>query len=321
LNATVTLSARRCFLPRLAFHRLKAKATLAKGRLRVSRATAIAGGGGMTMSVDLRNAGKTGFDLTTHLRLTELDAGRVQDDLGVVRRVEGRLDVDVRIAGRGRSIAEIMGTSNGHFSIIMGKGTLNSSLFRTFGGGMHSGLTRLFTPGDADTTDITCMVAHFKVTDGLASTTALVMDTPQVMAAGEGTIDLKTEALAMDVTPVPKEGLGASGLGRITLSFSELAKPLEVGGTLAAPTLSVNATDTALTIGKAIGGFTLFGPFGLAAALVGASAGDDNPCVAAVRKAREGRVPVSRKKPVPKKKADEGVLDSFGKTLKKWFGQ
>ncbi|MFH1984531.1 MAG: AsmA family protein [Pseudomonadota bacterium] len=321
IDATVSLSAKRCFLPRLALTRLSATAALKKGRLTLAPVTAVTGGGTLSLTADLRHTGRS-LSLSTHVSIRDMNAGQVQEDLGLPRRLEGKMDVDVRLDGRGRSVADIMGSATGHVSVIMGKGKLNNSLFSRFGGSMQDGLTRLFTPDNRDTTDITCMVAHFAVKDGLADATALVMDTPHLAAAGEGSINLKTEALNMDVTPVLKEGLGASGIGRITMSFTELAKPLELGGTLADPTIEVNATDTAITIGKAIGGFTLFGPFGLAAALVGTSGGDDNPCVAAIRTAKAGRQVKPPKKTAPPKKKDSksGLMESIGKKLKSWFG-
>lgn len=321
IDASVSLNAGQVFLPRLAFKRLSAKVVLKNGHLSLTPVTAVTGGGTLSLTADLRQTGRS-VALSTHINIRDMDAGQVQEDLGLPRRMEGKLDVDVRLNGHGRSVADVMGSSTGHVSIIMGKGQFNSSLFSGFGGGMKAGLTRLFMPDDQDTTDITCMVAHFDVKDGLADASVLVLDTPLLAAAGEGSINLKTEALNMDVTPVPKEGLGASGIGRITLSFSELAKPLELGGTLAEPTLEVNATDTAITIGKAIGGFTLFGPFGLVAALVGTSGGDDNPCVAAIGKARLGRKAKPHLKTAsPKKKAPEsGIMEGIGKKFKEWFG-
>ena len=51
-----------------------------------------------------------------------------------------------------------------------------------------------------------------------------------------------------------------------------------MGGTLANPTIAVNPGGTLLTIGKAIGGMALPGPFGLAVALASGKLGDKDPC-------------------------------------------
>ncbi len=88
--------------------------------------------------------------------------------------------------------------------------------------------------------------------------------------------------------PSPKKGVGISGVGKLSLSLAELAKPFKLGGTLANPSLAIDTTQTVITLGKAVGGVTLFGPVGIAAALAGGRSGDKNPCFAAIEAARQG---------------------------------
>jgi hypothetical protein len=107
-----------------------------------------------------------------------------------------------------------------------------------------------------------------------------------------------------------------------------LSKPFKLGGTLASPSLAIDPTETAITLGKAFGAGALFGPAGVAGALVGGSSGDKNPCLTAIEAARKGVRTSEVEKPEKGKGTSgqategtrEGVKD-IGKELKKLFGK
>ena len=119
---------------------------------------------------------------------------------------------------------------------------------------------------------------------------------------------------------VPKEGIGTRVTGKLNVSLSELTRPFKLGGTLAHPSLAVDPTQTAIAVGKAIGGTMLFGPVGIAAALVGSSSGDENSCLAAIEAANKG---VRAKKGLVGDVVGgaEDILKGAGKELKKLFGK
>lgn len=171
-----------------------------------------------------------------------------------------------------------------------------------------------------DTTKVNCFVCRFDVNDGLADSTALVIDTDQMSVIGDGTVNLGTEKLNVGIKPSPKEGVGGVGL-----SLTELARPFRLGGTLARPSLEIDPTGTALIIGKGAGGVALFGPLGIAAALLSTSPTDENPCLTAIEAAEKG-VKVSRPSAVEKTgkgvgKGAEGATKGAGGLLKKLFGK
>jgi hypothetical protein len=125
-----------------------------------------------------------------------------------------------------------------------------------------------------------------------------VLDTPALRAIGKGDINLKSEKLNIALNPIPKKGVGANGVGKLHLSLGSLTKPFKLGGTLANPSLAIDAKRAALTIGKAFGGFALFGPFGLAALLIDGDASEKDVCKTAVTLAR-------RKQTLPKKSSPQ----------------
>jgi hypothetical protein len=218
----------------------------------------------------------------------------------------------------------MMGRLDGRTSFVMGKGIVENKYIDLLGGDLSSTLFGLLDPHrkTLDDAEINCLVSRFDIKNGLATNTAFVFDTPNISVVGDGRIDLKTEKLNMVFKPSPKEGLGAKGLGKVSLSLGQLARPLKLGGTLADPSLAIDPKETAITLGKAVGGVVLFGPVGILAALANAGPGDENVCLAAIETARSG---VRVKRDTPKdivEKTAEGVKDTFesvGKTLKKLF--
>lgn len=134
--------------------------------------------------------------------------------------------------------------------------------------------------------------AEIEFARGIALCRGLLLDTERTTIAGEGTIDLATEKIDIAMDPSPKGGIGFKGLGGLSLSLGELGNPFKLGGTLAAPRVALDSAGTILTLGKILGGFTLAGPFGLAAAFADFSSGEQNPCLKAIeeRKAKAGGV-------------------------------
>ena len=94
-----------------------------------------------------------------------------------------------------------------------------------------------------------------------------------------------------------------------------------MGGTLARPRLTIDPTQTAIALGKTLGSITLFGPAGIAAALVGRTSDDETSCAAASA-ARKG-VKVEKGKGITgevQEKAGE-TIKGIHEKLKNLFGK
>jgi hypothetical protein len=231
--------------------------------------------------------------------------------------------VDVSLKGQGKSIAALMAGLNGNTRIVVSNSRINNKYINLLGGDLTSGVYRLVNPlkEKTDYTKINCFVSIFDIKDGLADSTALVLSTESMNVVGEGRIDLKTEGLDFSLKPVPKEGVAG-----VSLNLGELAKPFKLGGTLAKPSLGIDPTQTAIAIGKAVGGVVLFGPVGIAAALVSKKSNDKNPCLTAIEKAQKGIKTAKEKPPEAKKTVTQTIdgakenIKSFEKKLKGLFG-
>ncbi len=320
-DAELKLRAGQVLLPRLALNDLNIDMTVKNGRLTVKPVKATIGGGTMDGSLELKPRGKAA-EVATEVNINQLDLGRMLKELKVTEELEGSVDVDIDVRGSGGSVAEVMAGLNGKTSVVMGKGMIDNKYLGLLGKDFTSSVFRLINPGadEKDQTEINCMVVRLDITDGMARTTVLVLDTAKMSVIGKGTINLKTEGLDLSLKPVPKKELIPVGL-----NLGELAKPFKLGGTLANPSLKVDPAQTAIAIGKAIGGMTLFGPVGIASALVSREAGEENPCLSAIETAKKGtRAPEEEKPEGAVDKTTEDLkkgLEDVGEGLKKLFGK
>jgi uncharacterized protein involved in outer membrane biogenesis len=288
VDAQIMIKTKRFLMPRLALRDLSAQIFLKGGRLRVREVRSHIGGGTLRGSLDLR-VKRRGTAVATVLRIDNSDLGRMLKDLKLSHILEGKVDMDVNIRSYGRSVAALMAGLTGKITLVMENGRMNNSYIDMLGADVGSSLGKLLDSSpEKDYTELNCFVCRFDIKQGLADSTVLVVDTKATSLIGDGEIDLKTEKLDLALRSYPKRGVGISGLGKLSLSIGEFAKPLKLGGTLRNPAFVMDPAQTIITVGKAFGGMLLLGPLGLGAALVSGRVGSDNPCPAAIEVAKKG---------------------------------
>jgi uncharacterized protein involved in outer membrane biogenesis len=267
--------------------RFNTRVALDNGNLSARPFQCVLSGGNVNGTFTLRTQEREPSFLC-NLKIGQLEVASLLKDLETKGVLEGKLDGEIELNGKGRSIAEWMAGLNGRTLLVMGKGRLQDKYLDILGTDLARSILRLISPfrkGD-DFTPLNCLVNGFEVKEGLAVCTALVLDTPQISLAGAGDVDLKTEKLNLSIHPSPKEGVGV-GAEKVSLSLGELTKPFKLGGTLAHPSLVIDTTQALTTVGKAVGGVALLGPAGILTALANASPGDANACLAAIESAKK----------------------------------
>jgi AsmA family protein len=331
VDANAKIQVTQLLLPRLALNNLSADLNLKDSHLSVRPLKAAVGGGSLEGHIDLQAQGKTGI-LTAVLKVDQLDVGRMLKELQIREAVEGRLDADMNITGRGSSVAGLMGGLDGKTVMVMKNGKVDSKYIDLLGGGLGSNIFGLlgFARQESQSVALNCFVSGFNIKDGLADTTALVIDTDRVSVVGDGQINLKDERLNIALVPSPKQGVGTSATGKITAGLGEFAKAFRLVGTLAKPALGIDTTQAALTAGKMAAGFAAFGPAGLTSALVGGTGGTqsgENLCSAALEAAKKGtkmsgggKTEQKGTEPAPTQDLQQGIKD-LRKQLKKFFSQ
>lgn len=322
VDADFRLQTGEILTPRLALSNTTLSLALADGTLDVQSFKTNLGGGTLDAHVNVSPRGKA-LELRMVLKAKGLDLARVTKEFEASEKIDGHLDLDVDIEGKGASVADLMSSLNGKTILVLGNSRIHNKYIDLLGADVSATAFRLLNPLSKKTeyTEINCFVSGLDIRNGLAQTTSLVLDTDHMSVVGEGTINLKTERLDIALKPSPKEGTGLSGLGKVSINVGELAKALKLSGTLAKPSLAIDPTQSAIAFGKAAGGMALFGPAGIAASLAGGSSDQGNRCLLAIEAAKKGVKP--SEKSLVEKTAESGksAVTGAGEKVKKLFGR
>jgi uncharacterized protein involved in outer membrane biogenesis len=189
----------------------------------------------------------------------------------------GRAEYALDLRGTGRSLRAIMASANGSHSLIVRGGTVDNRFFEIIGADLVRWLAHMV--GGAERPRLNCVVSRFDIRDGLATAHVLMFDTSQITAAGEGTINLGTEALALRLQPRPRNA-----------SLLSFAVPLEIGGTLARPTFLPQSVGGIGRSAAGVGTGIVRSPITAIMSIANIGRGRDGPCAAATALA-QGQAP------------------------------
>lgn len=192
----------------------------------------------------------------------------------------GSTKINVQLKGSGNSVSEIMAGLNGETVVDIGEAVLADGTLNLIGGDILDSLLGTLAPTEdkAPTAALECAVVRFDVKDGLAlANKGIALKTHKTVMVGSGEINLKTEAISLQISSHARGGAGVDA--------GDLTRAVGLGGTLAhpKPVLDLMGTSkTGATIGAAV--MTL-GTSYLVQKLVESAIEDKNPCLTALGKA------------------------------------
>lgn len=235
-------------------------------------------------------------ELHLALNLADVDLVAIKPLFDLSEIVNGPLDLDINLTGRGGSAHDIAASLKGRIDMVIGAGTIPNEYVDL----IAADLLRFIVPGSGqqDGARLNCFVARFAVKDGVAVNKALLFDTALTTTAGKGQIDLGREVVDLTIVPRPKD----------PVLFS-LAIPVLVDGPLLDLSYSLKKEEALLGLAGAVLGTVLLGPFGVLIPLVSAGTGDENPCVSALEKPVENAAQPVKQAPATAEDAVEDILD------------
>ncbi len=184
--------------------------------------------------------------------------------IGTQNIAQGYLGGTAELAGSGKSLQQMLAAANGNFGIGMEGGQLSQLLIEMIGLDIAESVGYLLA-GDKPV-PIHCVIADFKVSDGLLTPRAFVIDTDDTIVTGTGSINLKDESLRLELKPAPKD-----------FSPLSLRVPLEIQGTLKHPDVRVKRTGL-LARGAAAAALALLFPPAAILAFIEPGLGKDSQC-------------------------------------------
>ena len=149
--------------------------------------------------------------------------------------IEGSLGLRVSLTGHGKSLHEFAAGADGTVKATLPSGTVRDSLAELTGIDVR-GLGLLLTENKKEV-PVRCGVASFEAHDGTLTAQNLILDTEPVLIAGEGSVHLDTETLDLVLRGYPK-----------SVRFLQLRSPILIRGTLAHPSVGIEAHDSKLVL-------------------------------------------------------------------------
>ncbi len=151
----------------------------------------------------------------------------------------GTLGGRARIAGAGRSVADLLGRADGEVAFGMAGGHLSALLVDL--SGLRLGNALLSALGLPNRTEIGCFVADFSLRQGLLTARNLLLDTSNALVTGTGTVDLSRDALALSLRTEAKR-----------FTVGALPTAIQVGGTFENATVRPEPLELGLRGGIAV---------------------------------------------------------------------
>jgi AsmA protein len=210
------------------------------------------------------NGNKDPMDSSITMRVDKMQLAKLFPTVQEAQASLGNLGGAIDLKGKGTSVKDMLGTSNGKIALYMDGGRISRTLMEMAALDLWQ-IARLKLKGDQSTVEIRCAIADLDVKDGMANINALIIDTGVVNIQAGGWVNLKTEEINLKVEPKPKDK-----------SIASLNSPLYVRGTFSQPRVSLDASVMAKGIGAIVMG--VLNPLLAVVPLINEGPGKDSPC-------------------------------------------
>jgi len=168
---------------------------LNEGALTVNPLSFRSGGGGLSGYFELRpNQGQHSLSFTASISNLRLGVLAVE---GQGPQAIPPLDLEVRLAGTGTTIHEIMSSSNGGISGRQGAGQINLQAAGILFSDLITSVLRTLNPlaETATIANLECGVYEIGITDGVAAIEQFALQTGRLTIVSSGDVDLSTEEI------------------------------------------------------------------------------------------------------------------------------
>ncbi|MDD5580969.1 MAG: AsmA family protein [Methylobacter sp.] len=190
----------------------------------------------------------------------------------------------LKVKGNGRSLADVLATSDGQITLMMSGGKI--SLLIIEGAGLDIGQATPLLLGKDKSTDIRCAIGDFKVDNGLLNSDIFVFDTTDSNIEGTARINLKDETLNVKVEAHPKD-----------FSIGSARTPITVTGRLKNPAIGLDPKELAARTAGAVVLGAFLTPLAAIIPFIELGLGEDSDCRELIQQARSHSGP----QPAPEK--------------------
>lgn len=238
MNMDVSLEARHVVAPSyLPVTALAFSVHVENGVAAVQPLNLMAAGGNISGSIRV-DAHTDEPNVATNLLLKNLDFGAFFRGSRFFDSTKGKIQGRVALAGIGRSLAQVMGTSSGHIDLAMEGGSVSDLMVSLAGLQIVDALV-LYVTGD-HRIPIRCALGRLDFNRGAVTFDRTVLDTQKSVLRVEGGVDLKSQMVNVVVNAQPKK-----------FDLLDLHGPVTVQGKIRKPAITVKVPIPHPVIGDA----------------------------------------------------------------------
>lgn len=281
MDAQVTFKGEKVIAPNLPLNDLSAELKLEDGQLSFTPLNFGVAGGDVQSEIHI-DGSKKPVEGSLKIKVKQVNLKGFLAQSEIAKKVEaveksfGTIGGQGEVSGTGASVAEFLGSADGHLALIMNGGQLDSLLIEAAGLDIGEALLAL-TAKDRNIA-IRCMVAGLKMQDGLTRLQPLVLDTTDTIITGRGTINFQKETLNVVLEPKPKD-----------VSILSARSPIHIEGTFKDPAFFPEPGPLAARGAAAAALSVLLTPLAALVALVEPGTGEDAHCHQLIERAQQGR--------------------------------
>ncbi len=208
--------------------------------------------------------------MTLKAGLKNWEYGQIQKAFYGRDKVSGTANINISLSATGKTTDDLLQTLKGEAVLLAGKGEFNSAVFDLWSRGL---VNALLPDLDSESeTTLNCMIADFKVEDGIARPDPLFLDTTRVTVSGAGDVNIPEGTINLKLTPKAKE-----------TALLDVATAVRITG----PVLDPSIGPDLMSLGKTLGGALLgvVNPAFLAFSMTDLGLTEDHPCHDFIKKA------------------------------------
>ncbi len=201
IDARLTLDVREVLSGQDPLGRGSLVATLEDGRAQVDPLILDIPGGSVNVGFALEPTA-TDVGLEARASIDRLDYGILARRIDPASVVGGIISADVDLTTRGRDLDNVMDASNGHIDFAIWPKNLDARLFDLWAVNLF---VAMMPSLDSETrSKVNCLVARFNLRDGIMRPSALLIDSTNIQASGDGVIDFRSDTIDFRAVPEPK---------------------------------------------------------------------------------------------------------------------
>lgn len=227
MNMDVTLDAKHVIAPvYLPVNALMFRVVIDNGRATAKPLTLALVGSGTASGELVIDAQTDNPKVRTALTLKDIEFGNFFRGSRYFDATRGKIQGRVVLAGTGKSLAQVMGTADGHVAAAMAGGSVSSLMVSLAGLQIFDALI-LYVTGD-NRIPIGCAVGRLNFQHGNVAFDRTLLDTQKSILHIEGRLTLASQAMRMEIRADPKK-----------FDLLDLHGPVVVAGKIRAPQVSL----------------------------------------------------------------------------------